>query len=96
MPKNTDSNVHKEIEDLVTDLRSTLVTKRLKAVKELGKLKTDLAVEPLVYTLNDRSKEVRCAAVEAIGLINPANLADLIVNLAKDKSADVRLRWLTL
>ncbi|OQB50329.1 MAG: putative lyase [bacterium ADurb.Bin157] len=92
MPKNTDSNVHKEIEDLVTDLRSTLVTKRLKAVKELGKLKTDLAVEPLVYTLNDRSKEVRCAAVEAIGLINPANLADLIVYLAKDKSADVRLR----
>ena len=41
MPKNTDSNVHKEIEDLVTDSRSTLVTKRLKAVKELGQLKTD-------------------------------------------------------
>ena len=35
-----DTQIQKEIEDLVTDLRSTLITKRLKAVKALGRLKT--------------------------------------------------------
>lgn len=80
------------IEDLVTDLHSTLITKRLKAIKDLGKLKTKEAVEPLTFTLSDRSKEVRCAAVEALSLINPDNLAEIILPLAQDKSADVRLR----
>lgn len=80
------------IEDLVTDLRSTLITKRLRAIKDLGKLKTKEAVEPLAFTLSDRSKEVRCAAVEALSLINPDNLAEIIVSLSQDKSADVRLR----
>ena len=84
--------VQRELEDLATDLKSTLITKRLKAVKSLGKLKTPLAVEPLREVLNDRSKEVRCAAVEAIANITPANLSEILVPLARDRSADVRLR----
>ncbi|RCK78688.1 MAG: HEAT repeat domain-containing protein [Candidatus Ozemobacter sibiricus] len=84
--------VQRELEDLVTDLKSTLITKRLKAVKALGKLKTPLAIEPLRDVLNDRSKEVRCATVEAIAQIGPSNLAEILVPLARDRSADVRLR----
>ncbi len=87
-----DTQIQKEIEDLVTDLRSTLITKRLKAVKALGRLKTPVAVEPLTSTMNDRSREVRCAAIEALALINPANLPDLLQPMIRDKSADVRLR----
>ena len=87
-----DCQIEREVEDLVTDLRSTLITKRLKAVKELGKLKTPIAVEPLGQILYDRSKEVRCAAIEALTMISDANLADLIIPLAKDRSGDVRLR----
>jgi HEAT repeat protein len=87
-----DCQVQREVEDLVTDLRSTLITKRLKAVKELGRLKTPLAVEPLQQVLNDRSKEVRCAVVEALTLINPESLAQMLLPLSHDKSADVRLR----
>ena len=87
-----DCQIQREVEDLVTDLRSTLITKRLKAVKGLGKLKTPLAVEPLSQILQDRSKEVRCAAVEALSLINPANLTEMLVPLSRDRSADVRLR----
>lgn len=81
-----------EIEDLVNDLRSTLITKRLKAVKALGRLRTPMAVEPLSPLLNDRSREVRCAAIEALELINPANLSEILLPLVRDKSADVRLR----
>lgn len=84
--------IESELEDLVTDLHSTLITKRLKAVKGLGKLKTPLAIEPLTRVLADRSKEVRCATVEAIYLINPTELCSLLIPLAKDRSADVRLR----
>ena len=87
-----DTQIQKEIEDLVTDLRSTLITKRLKAVKALGKLKTPIAVEPIASVLHDRSREVRCAAIEALGLINPGNLPDILLPLVRDKSADVRLR----
>ncbi|MGM0600405.1 MAG: HEAT repeat domain-containing protein [Candidatus Rifleibacteriota bacterium] len=87
-----DSKIQLEVEDLVTDLRSTLITKRLKAVKELGRLKTPIAVEPLQQVLQDRSREVRCAAVEALSMINPENLALLLLPLSHDKSADVRLR----
>lgn len=81
-----------EIEDLVNDLRSTLITKRLKAVKALGKLRTPLAVEPLSPLLNDRSREVRCATIEALELINPPTLSEILLPLVRDKSADVRLR----
>ncbi len=91
-PFKIDTQIQKEIEDLVTDLRSTLITKRLKAVKALGRLKTPIAVEPLSSILHDRSREVRCAAIEALGLINPGNLPDLLLPLVRDKSADVRLR----
>ncbi len=87
-----DCQVQREVEDLVTDLRSTLITKRLKAVKELGRLKTPLAVEPLAQVAGDRSREVRCAAVEALTLIGPPNLTQLLLPLSHDKSADVRLR----
>ncbi|MEW6709746.1 MAG: HEAT repeat domain-containing protein, partial [Candidatus Riflebacteria bacterium] len=87
-----DCQVQREVEDLVTDLRSTLITKRLKAVKELGRLKTPLAVEPLAQVAGDRSREVRCAAVEALTLISPPNLTQLLLPLSHDKSADVRLR----
>ena len=87
-----DCQVQREIEDLVTDLRSTLITKRLKAVKELGRLKTPLAVEPLAQVCGDRSREVRCAVVEALTMINPSNLTQLLLPLSHDKSADVRLR----
>ncbi|GAB4277520.1 MAG: hypothetical protein Kow0029_20240 [Candidatus Rifleibacteriota bacterium] len=87
-----DCQVQQEVEDLVTDLRSTLITKRLKAVKDLGKLKTPIAVEPLYQLASDRSKEVRCAVVEALSLIRPANLTQLLLPLSHDKSADVRLR----
>lgn len=87
-----DCQIQREVEDLVTDLRSTLITKRLKTVKELGKLKTPLAVEPLTIVINDRSREVRCAVVEALTLINPKNLTQLLLPLSHDKSADVRLR----
>ncbi|MBI3037676.1 HEAT repeat domain-containing protein, partial [bacterium] len=66
--------------------------KRLKAVKLLGKLKTPLAVDPLKTVLMDRSKEVRCAAVEALASIKPSNLSDLLLPSSKDRSADVRLR----
>jgi HEAT repeat protein len=87
-----DSQIQREVEDLVTDLRSTLITKRLKAVKDLGRLKTPLAVEPLSQIAADRSREVRCAVVEALTLINPPNLTHLLLPLSHDKSADVRLR----
>jgi HEAT repeat protein len=87
-----DYQTENELEDLVTDLRSTLITKRIKAVRALGKLKEPAALEPLMYVLGDRSKEVRCVAVEAVGQISPANFSQLIAPLAKDKSADVRLR----
>ncbi len=87
-----DTQIQKEIEDLVTDLRSTLITKRLKSVKALGRLKTPIAVEPIASVLHDRSREVRCAAIEALGLINPGNLPDILLPLVRDKSADVRLR----
>lgn len=87
-----DCQVQRELEDLATDLHSTLITKRLKAVKELGKLKTPLAIEPLTRILADRSKEVRCATIEAITMIGPSNLSELIIPMARDKSADVRLR----
>lgn len=87
-----DCQVQREVEDLVTDLRSTLITKRLKAVKDLGRLKTPLAVEPLAQVCSDRSREVRCAVVEALTLINPPNLTQLLLPLSHDKSADVRLR----
>ncbi|MBF0499147.1 MAG: HEAT repeat domain-containing protein [Candidatus Riflebacteria bacterium] len=81
-----------ELEDLVTDLKSTLITKRLKSVKALGKLKTPLAAEPLRDMLSDRSKEVRCAAIEALSLVKPPRLAEILLPLATDRSADVRLR----
>ncbi len=84
--------VQRELEDLVTDLKSTLITKRLKAVKSLGKLKTPLAVDPLKEVLNDRSKEVRCATIEAISVIRPTNLSEMLIPLSRDRSADVRLR----
>ncbi|HEY9070526.1 MAG TPA: HEAT repeat domain-containing protein, partial [Candidatus Ozemobacteraceae bacterium] len=87
-----DCQIQRELEDLVTDLKSTLITKRLKAVKSLGKLKTPLAVDPLREVLTDRSKEVRCAAVEALASIRPANLVELLLPLSHDRSADVRLR----
>jgi HEAT repeat protein len=87
-----DYQTQNELEDLVTDLRSTLITKRIKAVRALGKLKEPAALEPLMYVLGDRSKEVRCVAVEAIGILNPPNFSQLITPLARDKSADVRLR----
>ena len=87
-----DTQIQKEIEDLLTDIRSTLITKRLKAVKALGRLKTPIACDPLANTLHDRSREVRCAAIEALSLINPGNLPDIILPLVRDKSADVRLR----
>lgn len=84
--------INEELEDLVTELKSTLITKRLKAVKALGKLKTPMALEPLMSVLSDRSKEVRSAVVEAIRAINPQNLADILVPVSKDRSVDVRLR----
>lgn len=87
-----DCQIQRELEDLANDLKSTLITKRLKAVKSLGRLKTPLAVEPLKDVLADRSKEVRCAAIEALALIRPANLTELIIPLSRDRSADVRLR----
>ncbi|OQA05119.1 MAG: putative lyase [bacterium ADurb.Bin374] len=87
-----DCQIQRELEDLVTDLKSTLITKRLKAVKSLGKLKTPLAVDPLKDVLADRSKEVRCAAIEALAAIGPANLVELMIPLSRDRSADVRLR----
>lgn len=90
--KKTDISIENEVEDLVQDLRSILVTKRLKAVRELGKLKSTLAVEPLSFVLNDRSRDIRCAAIESLFLINPKNLSELIVPLLRDKSSDVRLR----
>ncbi|NLI77588.1 MAG: tetratricopeptide repeat protein [Candidatus Riflebacteria bacterium] len=92
MTMKGECSVQRELEDLVTDLKSTLITKRLKAVKSLGRLKTPLAVDPLRDVLNDRSKEVRCAAVEAIATIAPPNAAEILVPLARDRSADVRLR----
>ncbi|MBU1108422.1 MAG: HEAT repeat domain-containing protein [Candidatus Riflebacteria bacterium] len=87
-----DMAIQNELEDLVTELHSTLITKRLKAVKSLGRLKTPIAVEPLSRVLSDRSREVRCAGVEALSLINPSNLAEILQPLVRDKSADVRLR----
>ena len=90
--KKGDCLVQRELEDLVTDLKSTLITKRLKAVKSLGKLRTPLAIDPLREVLGDRSKEVRCAVVEAIAWITPANLHEFIQPLSRDRSADVRLR----
>jgi HEAT repeat protein len=84
--------VQRELEDLVTDLKSTLITKRLKAVKSLGRLKTPLAVDPLREMLNDRSKEIRCAAIEALAHIRPSSLPDFLMPLSRDRSADVRLR----
>ncbi len=87
-----DCQMTNELEDLVNDLRSTLITKRLKAVKALGRLKTPLAIEPLTPMLNDRSREVRCAVIEAMELINPPNLHESLQPLIRDKSADVRLR----
>ncbi|PKL43819.1 MAG: hypothetical protein CVV41_08635 [Candidatus Riflebacteria bacterium HGW-Riflebacteria-1] len=87
-----DMAIQNELEDLVTELRSTLITKRLKAVKSLGRLKTPIAVEPLSKVLTDRSREVRCAAIEALTMINPSNLAEILQPLVRDKSADVRLR----
>lgn len=87
-----DIAIQNELEDLVTELRSTLITKRLKAVKSLGRLKTPIAVEPLTKILSDRSREVRCAVIEALSLINPPNLGEILQPLARDKSADVRIR----
>lgn len=87
-----DTHIENEIEDLVQDLRSTLITKRLRAVRELGKLKQQVAVEPLGVVLNDRSRDIRCAAIEALYQINPENLSSLVIPLVKDKSSDVRLR----
>ncbi|MFZ2960737.1 MAG: HEAT repeat domain-containing protein [Candidatus Ozemobacteraceae bacterium] len=81
-----------ELEDLVTDLKSTLITKRLKSVKSLGKLKTPLAADHLREMLTDRSKEVRCATIEALALSKPPRLAEILIPLAVDRSADVRLR----
>jgi HEAT repeat protein len=90
--RKSDIKKETEIEDLVTDLRSTLITKRLRAVRELGKLKYTEAVEPLTHVLNDRSRDIRCAAIEALYQISPSNLSKLIIPLTRDKSADVRLR----
>ena len=90
--RKSDKKIENEIEDLVTDLRSTLITKRLRAVRELGRLKYIEAAEPLSYVLNDRSRDIRCAAVEALFQISPENLSSLIIPLTRDKSADVRLR----
>lgn len=90
--RKIDTHIENEIEDLVQDLRSTLITKRLRAVRELGKLKQQIAVEPLSIVLNDRSRDIRCAAIEALFQINPENLASLVILLVKDKSSDVRLR----
>lgn len=87
-----DMAIQNELEDLVTELRSTLITKRLKAVKSLGRLKTPIAVEPLSKILFDRSREVRCAVIEALSLINPVNLSEILQPLVRDKSADVRIR----
>ncbi|MBF0545180.1 MAG: HEAT repeat domain-containing protein [Candidatus Riflebacteria bacterium] len=84
--------VQQDFEDLVTDLHSTLISKRLKAVKGLGKLKADLVTEQLRKMLNDRSKEVRCATVEALGNCSPSNLPEILFPLSTDRSADVRLR----
>ncbi len=86
------SDLDSEIEDLVTDLRSTLITKRLRAVRELGKAKNKAAVEPLSFVLNDRSRDIRCAAIEALFQIAPKNLSELVIPMTRDKSADVRLR----
>ena len=92
LERRANITIENEIEDLVTDLRSTLITKRLRAVRELGKAKYKAAVEPLGFVLNDRSKDIRCAAIEALFQINPKNLSELVIPLTHDKSADVRLR----
>ena len=90
--KKIDTRIENEIEDYIQDLRSTLITKRLRAVRELGKIKEQVAVEPLTQVLGDRSRDIRCAAVEALFQINPENISTYIVPLIRDKSADVRLR----
>ena len=92
LDKKSDRKLEGMIEDLVTDLRSTLITKRLRAVRELGKLKNQVAVEPLSFVLNDRSRDIRCAAIEALFQIAPKNLSELVIPLTRDKSSDVRLR----
>ena len=42
--------------------------------------------------MNDRSRDIRCATIEALFQISPPNLSSLIIPLTKDKSSDVRLR----
>ncbi len=90
--RRTSITIENEFEDLITDLRSTLITKRLRAVRELGKAKCQQAVEPLSFVLNDRSRDIRCAAIEALFQISPKNLSELVIPMTRDKSADVRLR----
>lgn len=85
-------DAQREVEDVITDLKSTLLAKRLKAVKELARLRSPLGVEPLREILADRSKEVRCAVVEALVAIKPATLLEMLLPLLRDRSADVRLR----
>lgn len=93
MAERKNSNyIENKVEELITDLRSTLITKRLKAVRELGKIKNQMAVEPLSLVLGDRSRDIRCAAVEALFQIEPKNLSELIIPITNDKSSDVRLR----
>lgn len=92
MAKEIDTRIENEIEDYILDLRSTLITKRLRAVRELGKIKDKVAVEPLSLVLGDRSRDIRCAAVEALFQICPDNISKYIVPLIRDKSTDVRLR----
>lgn len=81
-----------ELDDILLDLNSTLIAKRLKAIKQLAEIKNPVSIEPLLRLLKDRSSDVRCAVVDSIKAHRPDNFPKMMRLVMQDESADVRLR----
>lgn len=82
-----------EIDVVIKQLKSSNTTRRLAAVKELGKRKDPRAVNPLVSVLkSDRKWEVRLAAEDSLVSIGSPSAESLIRLVKEDKDCFVRRR----
>ena len=64
---------------------------RLAAIKSLGHLSYDVAIEPISeFTNSDRSREERLEAVIALGNINNSNVVPVLQGMLNDEEPNVR------
>jgi len=63
---------------------------RVSAIKALGNIKSDTAVQPLINLLKDEDKYVRVSAIKALGNIKSDTVVQLLISALKDEDSHVR------